>query len=259
MKNSNNNNNLSVDWNYTEHAKHYDKRADYSTIAICDLVKLTGCNTKSKIADIGAGTGKLTKELLKLKLNVQSVEPNEAMRAIGIANTQGSSVTWSAGTGEKTGLKENSVNAAFFGSSFNVVNQTDCLKEVCRILKLKGWFACMWNHRKLDDPIQYQIENIIKSYITNYSYGTRRQNPTKVINENNQFSSVKTIKKNFNWSMSKNDLIIAWKSHATLRRQSKSNVTFEHIINDIETYLDTIDDIIEVPYSTNIFVAQKIK
>ena len=93
-----------VNWDYTEHAAHYDKRSDYSYDAIKQLLTATGCTPKTPIAEVGAGTGKLTKELLKHGLTVKSVEPNDAMRAIGIKNTQGQAVTWSVGTGEATGL-----------------------------------------------------------------------------------------------------------------------------------------------------------
>jgi len=54
-----------VDWDYTEHASHYDKRADYSSDAIKDLLTATGCIPQRLVGEIGAGTGKLTKELLK--------------------------------------------------------------------------------------------------------------------------------------------------------------------------------------------------
>jgi ubiquinone/menaquinone biosynthesis C-methylase UbiE len=54
-----------VDWDYTEHACHYDKRADYSSDAIRDLLTATGCIPPKLVAEIGAGTGKLTKDLLK--------------------------------------------------------------------------------------------------------------------------------------------------------------------------------------------------
>ena len=121
-----------VNWDYTEHAAHYDKRADYSYDAIKQLLTATGCTPQKPIAEVGAGTGKLTKELLKHGLTVKSVEPNDAMRAIGIKNTQGQSVTWSVGTGEATGLPSGSAYAVFFGSSFNVVDQkatlADCLR-----------------------------------------------------------------------------------------------------------------------------------
>ena len=51
-------------------------------------------------------------------------------------------------------LPSSKFHAAFFGSSFNVLNQEETLKEVARILTPDGWFACLWNHRDLDDPLQ---------------------------------------------------------------------------------------------------------
>src|ERR1022692_781732 len=177
-----------VSWDYTEHASYYDKRADYSSDAIKNLLEAIGYAPSRPVADIGAGTGKLTKELLKHGLTVKSVEPNDAMRAIGIQNTKGQSVTWSVGTGEATGLPTSSVYSVFFGSSFNVVNQSQALLEVTRILVPNGWFGCMWNHRDLNDQIQQKIESIIKSFIPAYSYGLRREDPTNTINATGYFS-----------------------------------------------------------------------
>jgi ubiquinone/menaquinone biosynthesis C-methylase UbiE len=247
-----------VTWDYTEHATHYDKRADYSSNAIKNLLKVICCTPSRPVADIGAGTGKLTKELLKHGLTVRSVEPNNAMRTIGIQNTKGKLATWSVGTGEATGLSTSSVYAAFFGSSFNVVNQSLALAEVSRILVPEGWFACMWNHRNLDDPIQQQIENIIKSSIPEYSYGSRREDPTNVINTSGYFSATKSIEGSFVWKMLKSDVVVAWKSHATLKRQASSDSLFKSIIEQIANYLDKLPAVIEVPYTTRIYYAQKI-
>jgi ubiquinone/menaquinone biosynthesis C-methylase UbiE len=248
-----------VDWDYTEHASHYDKRADYSYDAIKDLLSATGCNPRTAIAEVGAGTGKLTKELLKHGLTVSSVEPNDAMREIGIQNTRGQSVTWSYGTGEATGLPANTFHAAFFGSSFNVVNQAAALTEVKRILTPGGWFGCMWNHRNLEDPVQKKIESIIKACIPGYSYGSRREDPTAVINKSGYFSPVKSIERPFNWDMSASDIIVAWKSHATLRRQAGDDATFDRIIADISKYLTALPRKITVPYTTRIYFAQLTK
>jgi len=245
-----------VDWDYTEHASHYDKRADYSADAIRDLLTATGCTAKAPVAEIGAGTGKLTKELLKHGLTVRSVEPNDAMRDIGIKNTRGQAVSWSVGTGEATGLPANSFYAAFFGSSFNVVDQVTTLSEVKRILVPRGWFACMWNHRKLDDPVQHRIESIIKEFIPTYAYGSRRQDPTDVINSSGYFSPVKSIERTFDWEMPKSDIIVAWRSHATLRRQAGDEATFERIIAEISKYLASLPQKINVPYATRIYFAQ---
>jgi ubiquinone/menaquinone biosynthesis C-methylase UbiE len=248
-----------VSWDYTEHASHYDKRADYSVDAIGGLLKAIGCESSKAVAEIGAGTGKLTKELLEHGLTVRSVEPNDAMRAIGVQNTKGKSATWSIGTGEATGLPASSFYAVFFGSSFNVVDQRLALVEVSRILIPKCWFACMWNHRDLDDPIQQRIESIIKSSIPAYSYGSRREDPTSVIDTSGHFSATKSIEGSFVWKMSKSDVIVAWKSHATLKRQAGSDSVFNAIIDQIAGYLDELPETIEVPYTTRIYFAQKIK
>jgi SAM-dependent methyltransferase len=245
-----------VVWDYTEHAAHYDKRADYSEEAIGELIRLTACAPATPVADIGAGTGKLTKELLRHGLTVRSVEPNDAMRAIGMQNTAGKPVTWSAGTGEHTGLPSKSFQAVFFGSSFNVVDQSKTLAEACRILIPDGWFGCMWNHRDLGDPVQLKIESIIKQSIPSYSYGSRREDPTALIEAQGRFSPVRRIERSFIWNMSRSDIIVAWKSHATLRRQAKTEQVFDEIIASIETYLGGRDSVIAVPYTTRIYVAQ---
>lgn len=245
-----------VDWDYTEHASHYDKRADYSADAIKDLLTATGCTAQTLVAEIGAGTGKLTKELLKHGLTVRSVEPNDAMRDIGIKNTRGQAASWSVGTGEATGLPASSFYAVFFGSSFNVVDQAATLSEVKRMLVPRGWFACMWNHRQLDDPTQHRIESIIKEFIPTYSYGLRRQDPTDVINSSGYFSPVHSIERMFDWEMPKSDIIAAWRSHATLRRQAADEATFERIIGEMSKYLANLPEKINVPYATRIYFAQ---
>jgi len=127
------------------------------------------------------------------------------------------------------------------------------------VLVPKGWFACMWNHRDLDDPIQQRIESIIKSSIPEYSYGSRREDPTNVINASGHFSATKSMDGSFVWKMSKSDIIVAWKSHATLKRQAGSDAVFNSIIQEIASYLDGLPEIIDVPYTTRIYFAQKIR
>jgi ubiquinone/menaquinone biosynthesis C-methylase UbiE len=248
---------MKVSWDYTEHATHYDKRADYSQTAISALLKATQCLPGTAVAEVGAGTGKLTKELLQHGLSVRSVEPNDAMRAIGTKNTIGGKVVWSVGTGESTGLDTNSAHAVFFGSSFNVVDQRATLIEVARVLRAHGWFGCMWNHRDLEDPLQERIEAIIRGSIPSYSYGARREDPTEVINKSGLFGEVRTIEGRFVWKMAVEDIVIAWKSHATLRRQAGTEELFGKIIADISKFLDKQVKVVDVPYTTRIYYAQK--
>ena len=59
--------------------------------------------------------------------------------------------------------------------------------------------------------------------------------------------------------MPKSDVIVAWKSHATLKRQAGSESVFNGIIKEIASYLDGLPETIDVPYTTRIYFAQKIK
>jgi ubiquinone/menaquinone biosynthesis C-methylase UbiE len=247
-----------VTWDYSSLADAYLKRPDYASSAIDQMLSIAGAKSGDAICDVGAGVGHLTKELAKRGFTVNAVEPNDAMRNNGIKQLQSSSnVTWFKGTGENTGQASSSFDGVTFGSSLNVTDRNKALAETARILKPKGWFACMWNHRDLDDPIQNKIETIIGSHIAGYSYGTRREDQTDIINSSGLFGEVKKVTGTISWEQSIVDCVEAWRSHATLHRQAGDK--FFNIINDIEKYLSTLNSqSIMIPYTTHIWVAKKL-
>jgi ubiquinone/menaquinone biosynthesis C-methylase UbiE len=242
-------------WDYTDRAEHYDKRADYSKEGVETLLQKIGAVPGKPVADIGAGTGKLTKLLALNGLTVHAVEPNDAMMDIGIKNTEGMSVAWTKGAGEKTGLPESSVYAVFFGSSFNVLDQKATLAEAARILFPDGYFACMWNHRDLNDRLQNEIEEIIRQMVPDYDYGSRREDPTAIINESKLFGQVSYLEQSFKVEMSSNVFFEGWKSHATLERQAGKN--FASVLERIQQLL-TRYEVINVPFSTRIWFAHLV-
>jgi len=245
-----------VEWDYSERAAFYDKRANYSERALDDVLGKMALARAATVADIGAGTGKLSRPLAQRGYRVLSVEPNDAMRSFGIGNTRGLQVQWSVGTGERTGLGDKAVAAAFFGSSFNVVDQQAALAESARILAPGGWFCCMWNHRNLDDPVQSRIEQIIKRAIPQYDYGKRREDPTEAIEKSRRFGAVHRVEDTFAVDMPLEDVIEAWKSHATLARQAGERMGT--IIGEIRAALPP-GKAVRVPYTTRIWFAQLSK
>jgi len=58
-------NKIKLKWDYSNLAKYYDLRADYSPKLIKRILLTTKCKRYYPVADIGAGTGKLTKLLCK--------------------------------------------------------------------------------------------------------------------------------------------------------------------------------------------------
>ena len=155
---------MKTEWDYTKLADAYLKRPNYSEVAIDSILSIIKVHAGSQICDVGAGVAHLTLMLAARNFNVTAVEPNDAMRKNGILRTQKyKNVTWYEGTGENSGQPSSSFDIVSFGSSFNVCNRTEALKETARLLKPDGWFICMWNNRNLEDEIQSDIEAIIKN------------------------------------------------------------------------------------------------
>ena len=244
------------DWDYTDLAKSYVKRAPYAVETIDYILSKINATNGTKICDIGAGTGNLTYPLAERGTSVYAIEPNEAMHQIGQARTKDmSNVKWFSGTAEHTGQPDEKFDLVSFGSSFNVVDQPKALQETARLLKTNGWFVCLWNHRNLDDPIQQQIETLIKKAIDNYQYGSRRENQTEILESSRLFIDIESVEHSLIFHQSIADCVEAWRSHGTLQRQAGEK--FDDIINLIEKYLNSLETLkIEVPYTTTCWLAQ---
>ncbi|MEJ5057347.1 MULTISPECIES: class I SAM-dependent methyltransferase [unclassified Pseudomonas] len=247
---------MKTEWDYTTLADAYLKRPDYADAAIDAMLSIAGAQKGDKFCDVGAGVAHLTLMLAARGLDVIAVEPNDAMRTNGIKRTaELSNVKWHEGTGEVTGQSSQAFDMVTFGSSFNVCDRQQALKETSRILKPRGWFACMWNHRHLDDPIQARIEAIIKERVAGYGYGTRREDQTAVIDASELFGPVVHLDARVIHEQSIAECLEAWRSHATLERQAGAR--FHEVIDAIDDYLQSLQTpSIQIPYSTNIWVAQ---
>jgi len=248
---------MKTKWDYTELAQSYVKRPAYSDEGIDRIVSNAGLGAEATICDVGAGVAHLTIPLAQKGFLIDAVEPNDAMRTLGIKRTSDyPNVTWHEGIGEKTEMETAVYDLVTFGSSFNVTDRPVALQETSRILKPLGWFTCMWNHRNFDDPLQSDVENIIKSMVPEYGYGSRREDQTAVIDQSGLFDEVIAFEAPVMHEEPAIDWIEAWRSHATLARQAGTN--FRQVVDAIsERVKETREDILRLPYTTRIWMARK--
>ncbi|MFH1500737.1 MAG: adenylyl-sulfate kinase [archaeon] len=249
------------EWDYSEQAASYASRPNYSILGInkmCELIKTKRDNYT--VADIGAGTGNLSVLLKDRVGKLIAIEPNKAMRDIGMQITKGASnVIWTVGTGEDTGLPDESVDVAAFGSSFNTTDRAQALKESYRILKPGGYFVCMWNNRDLTIPTQKKVEEIIKRYYPDYSHGTRREDQTTLITESGLFTEVQKIEQPEIIITPIQTYIDAWRSVKNKFWDfdtPEGKDIFDKIVRDIREEFKGLENL-ELVYSTRIWIAKK--
>lgn len=249
---------MKTEWDYTELARAYLKRPDYSDAAIDAMLERAGISRGAEACDVGAGVAHLTLKLLERGLSVIAVEPNDAMRALGRERTERAfpGTEWVEGTGEQTRQRSGRFALVTFGSSFNVTDRPRALAEAARILAPGGWFACMYNHRDLRDPLQDAIERAIKHELPDYQYGTRREDQTPVIDHSGLFGPVQLLEGRVVHRQSRSDCLEAWRSHATLQRQAGER--FAAVVASIERVLSAqAADTLQIPYTTRVWLARR--
>lgn len=210
------------------------------------------------VADIGAGTGNLSLMLLELGLKVDAVEPNDAMREIGINRTKGMDIQWHRALGTETGLESGKYHWVCFGSSFNVMDRLSALKEAHRLLRSGGWFSCMWNHRDLEDQIQKEVEEIIKSFVPQYGGGVRREDQRPFLSEHkNLFDGIVYLEQDFYFHQNIETYLYAWQSVKNPYWDLETPEGLELFEKISQKIRDSLPKTFEIKYTTRSWSAKK--
>ncbi|ORM38009.1 class I SAM-dependent methyltransferase [Williamsia sp. 1135] len=111
------------------------------------------------VADVGAGTGKLTASLLQPGRTIYAVEPDSAM--LDTLSAQLPSVHGLIGTAEQIPLADNVCDALTFGQSWHWVDPLVAVAEAARVLRPGGTLGLIWNIRDETVPWVAQLTEII--------------------------------------------------------------------------------------------------
>jgi SAM-dependent methyltransferase len=146
-------------------------RPSYPTVIIPFLAKQCGLTPDDVIADVGSGTGLLTRLFLDHGNCVFGVEPNREMREAGEHFLAGYPRFINVnGTAEATTLDAASVNAVVAGQAFHWFNIDQARREFQRILKPAGWAALVWNARRVDrSAFQREYDQLLRAHSEEYA------------------------------------------------------------------------------------------
>lgn len=146
-------------------------RPGYPADVLTFLSQNCGLHGRHVIADIGSGTGLLSKLFLENGNHVYGVEPNAEMQAAGeeflhcYPNFAGIS-----GSAEATTLAERSIDFVTVGQAFHWFDPVVTRNEFSRILKPGGWVVVVSNERETDStPFLRDYEALLRRFGTDYA------------------------------------------------------------------------------------------
>ncbi|MEJ7704894.1 MAG: class I SAM-dependent methyltransferase [Geodermatophilaceae bacterium] len=114
-------------------------RPDYPAEALAWLLPAGAL----RVLDLGAGTGKLTRQLVDNHLDVVAVEPSPDMGAELSAYVPEAELH--QGGAEAIPLPDGSVDAVLVGQAFHWFDHERALPEIARVLRPHGRLGLLWN------------------------------------------------------------------------------------------------------------------
>jgi len=124
-------------------------RPDYSPEAVDRLVRELAITSGTRVLDLAAGTGKLTRMLVRTGASVVAIEPVEAMRAQLVRAVP--EVEILHGTAEAIPLPDRSVDSVTVGQAFHWFDGDRALPEIHRVLRPGGGLGLIWQEL---DPVR---------------------------------------------------------------------------------------------------------
>lgn len=144
-------------------------RPEYPEALLDYLYGNAGFTSQSSIADIGAGTGILTKLLAAKGSIIYAVEPNDDMRREAAASLAPfRHVQLIAGKAENTTLEPSSVDFVTVAQAFHWFDKTNFREECRRILKSNGKAVLVWNTRNTESPLMRENDEANRQFCPEY-------------------------------------------------------------------------------------------
>ncbi len=203
------------------------------------------------ILELGAGTGKLTEQLVALGHDVHATDPDEAMLAV--LRERLPDVPTSPGTAEEIPAADSSYDLVVAAQCFHWFDAERALPEVRRVLKPRGRFSLVWNQRDERIPWVKKLGRII---------GTQEQltDPTELLDTSMKFILVESATFS-QWQRvdrrTIQDLVSSRSNVAVLDEAGRAEV-LEQVLDLYDSYGRGMDGM-QLPYDVRCYRSRVVK
>lgn len=122
------------------------------------LGRAVGLGPGRDVLDLAAGTGKLTRQLVRFDARLVAVEPLAAMRAQFEVAVPGAAVL--DGTAEEIPLDAASIDVVFVAQAYHWFDRDRANREVARVLRPGRHLVCLWNLEDIEVPWVAAVEAV---------------------------------------------------------------------------------------------------
>jgi len=166
---------------FSSRAGDYKNRWGYAPALLHYLSETYGLAASTVVADVGAGTGFLTRLLLLSGCHVHAVEPNAEMRAVAEEELGGNPNFISLpGQAEHLPMADASMDALTVGQALHWFQIEPARVEFLRVLKPDGWLAVVYNRAvEYANDLESAIEDVCQRHFV--SIGKAAEPPARVV------------------------------------------------------------------------------
>jgi len=202
-----------------------------------------------RVADVGAGTGKLTRAAVEFGAQVVAVDPDPAMLAQLREQVHG--VPTFAGSAERMPLPDASLDALLYGQAWHWVQPDTASAEAARVLRAGGVLCLVWNIRDERVPWVRRLGEVMTPSSAERMLAAGGP-PVEA-----PFAAVEHARWSWRRPMRREDLFALARSRSHLI--TASDPERERIEEGLAVLFDQIgavgDDVVELPYVTHAFRA----
>jgi SAM-dependent methyltransferase len=205
----------------------------------------------SRVLDLAAGTGKLTRRLAGDGATCVAVEPSASMRAVFRRVVPGVPVI--GGTAERIPLVSGSMDVVVVAQAFHWFDPAQALADMARVLRPEGWLALVWNERDESDPSVAELVRITKWDVCQpYPMG---RDFGEDVDRSGRFGPVQRTKHRFVQELDLDAYVdqVASRSYVQVMPEPER----QDLLARVADFASTLDRPITVPYVTDLFCAPR--
>lgn len=251
---------------FDEVARYYDHvRPGYPKEMYLDILEYSEINLKSRVLEIGCGTGQSTRYFAEMGYNITCIEPGSHLIKFSKNKFKNkSNLKFIQSKFEDWKPKKAEFDLLYSGTAFHWVNPEVGYTKAASVLRSEGTLALFWNRH----PTPYtdffkDVQEVYRRNVPEWEDPSKKASNEKwvetinqKINETGKFAGVDIKKYKWNKIYSSDDYLLlldTYSDHHTLEPKKKLK-----FFTEIKDFIDSnYNGIVNRPYLTILFLSRK--